>query len=134
MPYFNMYYPKYNVDITRYDNHIYLGATFSHNNKVYLINKSAHEKDFVQDMRLVRELENKDGMLYSELILAINKFNKDKLVYVVSKEISKKILKTYDIRYKGYFNIKMFSDIFFYGWDNSVMIKNTRFPVLYIEC
>lgn len=129
-----MYYPKYNVDITRYDNHIYLGATFSHNNKVYLINKSAHEKDFVQDMRLVRELEDKDGMLYSELILAINKFNKDKLVYVVSKEISKKILKTYDIRYKGYFNIKMFSDIFFYGWDNSVMIKNTRFPVLYIEC
>ena len=66
-----MYYPKYNIDITRYDNHIYLGTTtFSHNNKVYLINKSAYEKDFVQDMRLVRELENKDGMLYSELILA----------------------------------------------------------------
>ena len=60
-----MHYPKYNIDITRYDNHIYLGTTFSHNNKVYLINKSAYEKDFVQTMRLVGELENKDGMLYS---------------------------------------------------------------------
>ena len=88
-----MHYPKYNIDITRYDNHIYLGTTFSHNNKVYLIKKSGHEKDFVQTMRLVGELENKDGMLYSELILAIKKFNKDKLIYVVSKEISKKKIK-----------------------------------------
>ena len=71
----HMNYPTYNIDITRYDNHIYLGTTFRHNNKVYLISKSTYEKNFAQNVRLMGDLKNKDGMLYSELLLAVNKFN-----------------------------------------------------------
>lgn len=41
-------------------------------------------------MRLLRELKNKDSMLYSEVIKAINKFNNGELKYTVSKKYQKK--------------------------------------------
>ena len=44
----HMNYPKYNIDITRCDNHIYLGTTFRHNNKVYLISKLRMKKTFLE--------------------------------------------------------------------------------------
>ena len=37
---FYVSYPKYDIDITYYDNYIYLSTTFRHNNKTYLISKS----------------------------------------------------------------------------------------------
>lgn len=64
---FYVSYPKYDIDITYYDNYIYLSTTFRHNNK-HLISKGTYEKQLVQNMRFLGDLKNKDSILYSELL------------------------------------------------------------------
>ena len=85
-----IHYPKYGVDITSYDNHSFLSITYRYNNRVFLISKCTNEKEFVKDIRLIGDLKKKDGLLNSELELAINKFYNGGLIYYLPRESSKK--------------------------------------------
>ena len=60
-----IYYSKYGVDITSYDNHSFLGIAYRYNNRVFLISKCTNEKEFVKDIRLMGDLKKKDGLLNS---------------------------------------------------------------------
>ena len=84
----------------------------------------------------MNDLKNKDSVLYSELLIAIDEFNKGKSIHVVPKEISKEILKIYDIRYRGYFSIKLYVNKFYYDWDFEFLLEleKNQFPVIYIGC
>ena len=83
-------YPKYKIDITRYYDHTLLGVTSIYYKKIYLISKSTYENEFVQNLRRMSDLKNKNGMLYFGLFMAIDKFIEGESIYVVPKKISKK--------------------------------------------
>ena len=82
------------------------------------------------------DLKDKYSLIYSELIKALDKFNKGKSFYFVSKQISEEILKTYDISYRQYLSIELYSNKFYYDWDSECLleINKNQFPVIYIEC
>ena len=136
MEYYHIHYPKYDVRFTGYDIYSYLTTTFKYKNKSYVINKRTSKRNIARNTRLVNDLKNKDSVLYSELLIAIDEFNNGKSIHVAPKEISKEILKTYDIRYRGYFRIKLHSNKFYYDWDFECLIEleKNQFPVIYIEC
>ena len=98
MEYYYIHYPKYDVRFTGYDIYSYLTTTFKYKNKSYVINKRTSKRNIARNTRLVNDLKNKDSVLYSELLIAIDEFNNGKSIHVAPKEISKEILKTYDIR------------------------------------
>ena len=85
-------YPKCNRDVIPFKYKYYFNSIFSYYDKSYLLTKIVHEKNRIKDFRLPCDLENKIGEYYSELILAINKFNKGKYKHVFTKSISSKIL------------------------------------------
>ena len=37
--------------------------------------------------------------------------------YLILEKASKKILKAYDIKYRGYINIKLYTNNFYHNWD-----------------
>ena len=128
-------YPKCGIDITSYDDHAFLGATFRHNNRVFLISTSTYEKDFVQYIRLMGDWKKEDGLLNSELELVTDNFFNGGLIYYLSKETSKKILNAYGIRYKGFF-VRKLNDrrLYYYDWDNHMTIKGIMLPIICNEC
>ena len=116
--------------------HSYLTSTLTCENKSYIINKRTSKENIARNMRLMCDLKNKDGLIYSELLKAIKRFNEGKLFHIVSREISKGILKTYDIRHRGYVNLKLYSNKLYYDWDFEFLLKLNEklFPIIYIEC
>ena len=85
-----IHYPKYGVDITNYDNHTFIEITYRYNNRVFLISKCTNKKEFVKHIRMMDDLKKKDGLLNSELELAINKFYNNGLIYYLPRASSKK--------------------------------------------
>ena len=57
-------------------------------------------------MRLISDLKNKDNILYSVLLLAIEKFDKGEFKYIVSEKISRKIFNSVGIRNNNQLMIK----------------------------
>ena len=98
---------KYGVDITSYDNHAFLGITYRYNNRAFLISKCTNKKEFIKDVRMMGDLKKRDGVLNSELELAINKFYNNGLIHYLPRASSRKILNAYNINYKGFFVIKL---------------------------
>ena len=92
MEHFCISYPSYGIDIARYYGYDYicLSAIFTHNNISYLINKNTHRKQLNRDVRVLCNIKNKDSVLYSELLFAINKFNSGRCDYILSNNASKK--------------------------------------------
>ena len=82
------------------------------------------------------DLKNKDSLIYPELLKVMKRFDEGKLFRIVSGEISKEILKTYDIRQRGYINIKLYSNKLYYDWDFEFLLKLNEklLPIIYIEC
>ena len=136
MEYCYIHYPKYDVGFTSYDKYSHLTSTFICKNKSYIINKRTSQRNIARNIRLMCDLKNKYSLIYSELIKALDKFNKGKSFYFVSKQISEEILKTYDISYRQYLSIELYSNKFYYDWDSECLleINKNQFPVIYIEC
>ena len=96
-------YPKYAVDIARYYGYDYicLSTIFTHNNISYLINKNTNIKQLNRDVRVLYNIKNKDSVIYSELLFAINKFDGGRCDYVLSDSPSIKILRAAGIKCRG---------------------------------
>ena len=103
-------YPKYKIDELPFKHKYYLNMIFSYCGKSYLVTKIVYEKNLIKDFRLLCDLQNKNSELYSELILAINKFNKGIYIQIVSMSVSDKILKKANIHICEPIKIKLYEE------------------------
>ena len=85
-------YPKHKTDVLPFEYKYHLNSIFSYYDDLYLITKISDEKNLIKDFRLLCDLQNKNSDLYSELIVAINKFNNGIYKHIVSKSIFSEIL------------------------------------------
>ena len=136
MKYYYTRYPKYGVGFSSYNGYSYLTSTFICKNKSYIIKKRTSKENIARNIRLMCDLKNTDSLIYFELLKAIDIINKGELFHIVSRKISKRILKTYDIRHRGYINIKLYSNKLYYDRDFECLVEldEKRFPIVYIEC
>ena len=131
-------YPKYGIDIVCYFGYDYicLSAIFTHNNILYLINKNTHKKQLNRDVQVLCNIKNKDSIIYSELLFAINKFNSSGHDYILSNNASKKILCAAGIKYRRYFKITIYADKFYcdtYDRDMLLNLKREHMPIINID-
>ena len=130
--------PKYDRDIVCYYGYDYicLSTKFTHNNILYLINKNTHRKQLNRDARVLCNIKNKDSVLYSELLFAINKFNSCRCDYIPSNSASKIILCAAGIKHCGYFKITIYADKFYcdtYDGDILLNLKSEHLPMINID-
>ena len=117
MCYHHIYYSKYDIGFTRYYKYSYLTTTFKRKNKIYIIKIRTSEKTNVQNMWFMCDLKNKNSLIYSELLKAIDTFISAIPFYIILEKASKKILKADDIKYRGYSNIKLYTNNLYHNWD-----------------
>ena len=103
-------YHKYNIDVLTFKDKYYLNEIFSYYDNSHLVTKAVYEKNLIKDFRLICGLQYKNRELYSELILAINKFNKGIYKHIVSNVVSSKILNKTNIRIYNSIKIILFPD------------------------
>ena len=103
-------YHKYNIDVLTFKDKYYLNEIFSYYDNSHLVTKAVYEKNLIKDFRLICGLQDKNSELYSELILAINKFNKGIYKHIVPNTVSSKILNKTNIRIYNSIKIKLFPD------------------------
>ena len=131
-------YPKYGVDIAccnGYD-YICLSAIFTHYNISYQINKNTHGKQLNRDVCVLCNIKNKDSVLYSVMLFAINKFNSGRCDYILSDDASKKILRAASIKHRGYFKITIYADKFYCDtYDRGMLLnlKSEHMPIINID-
>ena len=77
-------------------------------------------------MPFMSDLTNKNSLIYSEWLKAIDTFISGISFYIILEKASKKILKAYDIKYRGYINIKL-------NINNLVEFNEKQFHVIYID-
>ena len=138
MEHFCISYPSYGIDIARYYGYDYicLSAIFTHNNISYLINKNTHRKQLNRGVRVLCNIKNKDSVLYSELLFAINKFNSGRCDYILSNNASKKILLAVCIKHRGYFKITIYADKSYcdtYDGGMLLKLKSEQMPIINID-
>ena len=131
-------YPNYGIDIARYYGYDYicLSAIFTHNNISYLINKNTHKKQLCRDVQVLCNIRNKNSVLYSELLFAINKFNSGRCDYIPSNNTSKKILRGAGIMHCGYFKITIYADKFYcdtYDGDILLNLKSGHMLIINVD-
>ena len=127
-------YPRYDTDMMCYGYYVYLHVVFTHNKKSYLITKATNKRQLARNMRLLHSLKNKDSILYSELLLAISKFNSGGCNYTSSKKVSKKILGAAGIKRHKHCRPTIYSDGFYYdSYDRNILLLNfvnERLPII----
>ena len=81
------------------------------------------------------DLKNKNSLIYSELIKAIDIFNKGIPYYFILEKASKKLLKAYDIEYRRCIDIKLSINNLYHDWDFDYLLKfnEEQFHVMYID-
>ena len=87
-------------------------------------------------MLVLYKIKNKDSVIYSELLFAINKLNSGRCDYVLSDSASKKILGAAGIKGHGYFKITIYEDKFYCGtYDGHVLLnlKSEHMPMINID-
>ena len=121
-------YPRYGIDIARYYGYDYicLSTIFTYNNISYLISKNTHKKQLCRDVQVLRNIRNKDRILYSELLFAIKKFNSGKCDYILSNSSTKKILRAVGIKHRGYFKITIYADKLYCDTDDGGILFNLK--------
>ena len=89
----------------------------------YLINKNTHKKQLNREVQVLCNIKNKDSVIYSELLFAINKFNSGRCDYVLSNSASKKILRAAVIKCRRYFKITIYANKFYYEtYDGNIFL------------
>ena len=94
MNYCYIHYHKYDIGFTRYSEYSYLTTTFKCENKSYITKKRTSKRNNVRNIQFICDLKNKYSLINSELIKAINIFNRGRLFYPVSKKNIRKNIKS----------------------------------------
>ena len=77
------------------------------------INKNTHKKQLNREVQVLCNIKNKDSVIYSELLFAINKFNSGRCDYLLSNSASKKIVRAAVIKCHRYFKITIYAHKFY---------------------
>ena len=138
MEHFCVSYPRYGIDIACYYDYDYicLSAILTYNNISYLMNKNTHGKQLNRNVRVLGNIKNKDSVLYSELLFALNKFNSGRCDYILSNNASKKILHAVGIKHSGYFKMTIYADKFYCDtYDGGILLnlKSEHIPIINID-
>ena len=80
-------YPKHGVGFSSCNGYSYLTSTFTCKNKSYIISKRTSKENIAQNVRLMCDLKNKDSLIYSEILKAIDIINKGELDKNIKKNI-----------------------------------------------
>ena len=121
-------YPRYGIDIGRcygYD-YICLSTIFTYNKISCLISKNTNKKQLCRDVQVLCNIRNKDRILYSELLFAINKFNSGKCDYILSNSSTKKILRAVGSKHRGYFKVTIYADKLYCDTDDGGILLNLK--------
>ena len=94
MYYHHIYYSKYDIEFTRYYKYSFLTTTFKYKNKIYIIKIRTSEKTNVQNMQFMSDLTNKNSLIYSEWLKAIDTFISGISFYIILEKASKKNIKS----------------------------------------
>ena len=90
--YYNyIYYPKYDIGFTKYYEYSYLTTTFKWKDKIYIIKVRTSEITNFQNMQFMCYLKNKNSLICSELIKAIDTFISGIPYYIILEKASKNI-------------------------------------------
>ena len=95
-------YPRSNIHVLDYAYYTYRNTKYSHNEKSYVIARGVHKNKIKPDIQLTLKIEDKDSIIYSALLLALEKFNKGKRRYIVSLKIAKETLNMIGGKYRGF--------------------------------
>ena len=81
-------------------------------------------------------IRNKNSVLYSELLFAINKFNSGMCDYIPSNNAFKNILRGTGIMHWGYFKITIYADKFYcdtYDGDILLNLKSGHMLIINVD-
>ena len=81
------------IHVIDYGVSIHSTSLFAHNQKSYLEDVCSNTKHGKYRMRVLVDMKNINSIVYRVLLVALEKFNKGKHIYVVPKKISEKIFR-----------------------------------------
>ena len=106
-----LYYPKNSIYIQSDDEYKEIFTTLTHDKKLYLINAYCYKKKSLSALKLALKLKDKDSIIYSALLSALEEINDGKREYKISKEVCNKIIKMTDLKSRiNQINICKYSD------------------------
>ena len=97
----SLYYPKKEIHMMDYGITVHISNIFIHNQKSYVINVCSYKKLEEHYMRILLDIKNKDSIVYSILLLALEKFNNGKHKYIVSQRLSKRLCRILGVNKRG---------------------------------
>ena len=113
-----------NIHILDYGYYTYINAKFRHNKKSYVIVRCVHKNKTNPITQLILKIKDKDSIICTTLLLALDEFNKGKRKYIVSSKIAKKILNMVGAKYRGFYSIEVYTDGFYYEtYDGKILLK-----------
>ena len=97
----SLYYPKKEIHMMDYGITVHISNIFIHNQKSYVINVCSYKKLEEHYMRILFDIKNRDSIVYSKLLLALEKFNNSEHNYIVSKKLSERLCRTLGVNKRG---------------------------------
>ena len=80
---------------------VHISNIFIHNQKSYVINVCSYKKLEEHYMRILLDVKNKDSIVYSILLLALETFNNGEHRYIVSKRLSERLRRILGVNKRG---------------------------------
>ena len=97
----SLYYPKKEIHAMDYGITVHISNTFIHNQKSNVINVCSYQKLEEHCMRILLDIRNKDSIVYSISMLALEKLNNGEHRYVVSKRLSERLRRILGVDKRG---------------------------------
>lgn len=125
-------YPQKVLYILDHHYYVYINFISTQYDQSYLIFQTFHRSKLISFVPLLLELRNKNSRIYSELVYAIDEFDKGKNKYIASLESTIDILKNNGIEHKDVFSIELCEDFYYEIYDGKLMlgIIKDQFPIL----
>ena len=89
MYYQHIYFSRHDMWFTRHYKFSYLTTAFKYNDKIYIIKVKTSEITNIQNMPFTSDLKNKNSLIYSELLNAIDVFISGIPFYLILEKASK---------------------------------------------
>ena len=80
---------------------VHISNIFIHNQKSYVINVCSYKKLEEHYMRILLDVKNKDSIVYSILLLALETFNNGEYRYIASKRLSERLCRILGVNKRG---------------------------------
>ena len=93
-----LYYLKNNIYIQNNDKYREMFTTVTHDKKLYLISAYCYNKRAYPGIQSILNLKDKNSIVHSTLLSALEKFNDGERQYKIPKEVYNKIIRAIDMK------------------------------------